>query len=1052
LYIVCEFCWCVELNIKFLLVFVILVLSAFMLNNVNVNASTFVVDGSTYSTVADALSAASDGDIIILGMDVYETAGLIINKNVTIDGAGYQWIFDSIIAPNENAVNVLDVPSHKTGVTLSNLTMVMSVGTADSFIYFNSSYLNLTDVGFIIDGSNDYNASIYGVYEDQNADVYLMDVWSNGSLSYSSYIGVEGASNVSIYVDGFRSFWPYQPSHGSGDFYVQVYGSSNVDFYGNDMYFDNVSNGVSLESYGTSTLDAVLLNMTVGNTDYTALYTDMNGLTGSLFVDGLDVWYTATPIELIANTYQWYNYELNNVFVNYSAHSSVVASLGSPGNSSFRLVNGTFLHSNGGRGLIINLYSGGYDEIVLDTLFIGYSFNDAILFEDGGVGNTSIILSNVVVNYSGGPAVNYLQDYNLAELSFDAYNTTIWYTDSFGFNIFTDATYDSYINIDGAFFNDTERDSVSIAATPNADLTVFLNNLSIVYTYFDGIYIYADPGGDANVNVTDVWVGYSENDAIYVYSDPGYDMTFNVTGFGVGYSGEIGIDFYHSDDVGDDVYILLRDIHINYSYWAAIYVEGGPYYDFNLTLDNVFINYSEEEGIYVDMYPYESTYVFFSDIYLVYASYDGLYIDISSDADLGFELNNVTVEHSDKSGLDIYIYGGYAETFWVDIHGVVTNYSYYQGIDFTSWSYVGYVNISDVYAGEVGASNIIGLYFAFNGGDTEYLLSDIYLNYSSGDGIWVYIQSYSSNVNLTNVVVASVGGVGIIFYGGFGEVPGPSGNVFFIEGGENTLFLENVYVLELDNPVYNPSLVISNSSWDYVGVTVYNSYFNGWILLTDLNNITLVETVFNEASAWIIDSTVRVIWTLDIQVLSQLSGLPIPGSHVVVKNNTTPMFSGYTSGGGHFTYVLDYSITPSSRTAPLLKATASSGPSTSQWVNLGGMTLPSWYTTIIINLNYTVLRISGATSAGLASLTIYGDEGVLKVFWYIDPIDPHNSRLDTYKLKIVNTYTSNNVTVFDILIRMEVGGRLVWLPGQLIIDGNTGTVLLTGPVTLFAKI
>ena len=92
------------------------------------------------------------------------------------------------------------------------------------------------------------------------------------------------------------------------------------------------------------------------------------------------------------------------------------------------------------------------------------------------------------------------------------------------------------------------------------------------------------------------------------------------------------------------------------------------------------------------------------------------------------------------------------------------------------------------------------------------------------------------------------------------------------------------------------------------------------------------------------------------------------------------MSSGYTGAGRHYTYILDYNITASSRTAPLLKATASNGPSSNQWFNLGGTTLPSWYTTVVININYVVLRIPGTTSAGLASLTIYGDEGVLKVF------------------------------------------------------------------------
>ena len=1023
-----------------------------MLNGVNVNASTFVVDGSTYSTVADALAAASDGDIIVLGMDVHEVAGLTIDKNVTIDGAGYQWIFDTISAPNENAVNIIDSPGHKTGVKLIELVMVMAVGSANSFLFFNSSYLNLSDVKFVFEGSNDYNVSLYGFYEDQNASIYLTDVWSNGSLSYAVFFETRGTSNVSIYVDGFRSFWPYQPPHGSGQFYVKTYDSSDVDLFGLNMFFDNVTDAVGLEGYGASLLDVVLVNLTVGHVDNTALYTDVSGTTGSLFVDGLDVWYIGgNPIDLGVGTSQGFNIDINNVFINYSGASSLIAYLEPTGNSSFTLSNGTFLTSAGGYGLGFYLSSSDYSNISLDDIYIGNSSDKAVMFSDGGLGVTSIWMNNVVVNYTGDIGISYFQSYNLQDLFFEVFNTTLWYTGGLGTFINAYPSNDAYVNITNVSFNDTEKTSLSLIASPSGDLMVYLSNFSVVYTDYGATYIYADPGGDAIIDVTDMWVGYADDEGIYVYSDPGYDMFLNVTGFDADYIGAVGIYFYHNDDVGEDAFVSLNGVFINYSYEEAIYVEGGPYNDFNVSMDDVFVNYSEDEGIYVYMYPYESTYAFFSDIFLNYTSYDALYADVSSDADLGLGITNITIGRSDRSGMDIYLYGGYADIFWVDIHGVVVNYSYYPGIDYVSWSYVGYVNISDIYVGEVGVYGTPGLFFGLNGGETEYLLSNLYVNYSYGSGISVYSWSYSSVMNFTDVVVASAEGIGIQFYDIFDETSPSSGNIFFLEGGDNTLYLNNVFVLWLDNPFY-PSLIISNDSSRYMGVNIYNSYFTGWIFLLALDNITLVETFFDEASALIVDSVVGVVWTLDIQVLSQLTGLPIPGSYINLNNNTASVSSGYTGGGGHYTYVLDYNITSSARTAPFLKATASNGPSSSQWFNLGGTTLPSWYTTVVININYTVLRISGATSAGLASLTIYGDEGVLKVFWYIDPINPINSRLDTYKLKIVGTYVSNNVTIFDVLIRMDVGGRPVWLPGQLIIDRNTGLVLLVGPITMLAKL
>jgi len=283
----------------------------------------------------------------------------------------------------------------------------------------------------------------------------------------------------------------------------------------------------------------------------------------------------------------------------------------------------------------------------------------------------------------------------------------------------------------------------------------------------------------------------------------------------------------------------------------------------------------------------------------------------------------------------------------------------------------------------------------------------------------------------------------------FGATPGP---MALITSANNNVTLYNVWVNRVIEE--GSSLYIDNRGRKISNLNVIHSVFNDRIEIYNyygfIWNAWFIETYFNESAAELINTAINNTWTIDIHAISTYTNMPISGVYIQLYNGSDLWATGYTNSGGDYYYTLTYTIDDENRTAPYLSVIGTIDTSSATVYNTGGLTLPSWYTKLILELNYTLLSITGQSNNGLSTLTVTGKTGILKVYRYIDPINPANNRFTIHKIKVLNQYTSNNIKIFNILISIEVAGKEVWLPSQLIIDENTETILLTGPITMYA--
>ena len=243
---------------------------------------------TSYASLAEAVAAAQDGNIVTLAVDA-EGEGIVIDKSITIDfnektysfngGAvgssgtesnGFQILAGGTTTPPISAVN---------SVVLKNGTLNVAEEAADKFYILVQNYANLTVEDMNLDGTN------LDKYAFTDGDSYVL---SNNC----GEVVVKGETNITANNDGDKAF--------AFDACVyQNYVAPVVKVYTTGFINGNIENSATIELYsGTYSFDV---------TEYCATrHAVVDNHDGTYDVEALDV------EEMTIVHEEYYNYEVQN--------------------------------------------------------------------------------------------------------------------------------------------------------------------------------------------------------------------------------------------------------------------------------------------------------------------------------------------------------------------------------------------------------------------------------------------------------------------------------------------------------------------------------------------------------------------------------------------------------------------------------------------------------------------------------------------------------------------------------------------------------------------
>ena len=110
------------------------------------------VGGEKYETLAAAVAAAGDDDTVTL-LKSTAGAGVVIDKNITIDFGGYTYTFTEGVGASGTPSNGFQILKDNE-VTLKNGTLNVAAESADKFYILVQNYANLTVEKMTLDGTN----------------------------------------------------------------------------------------------------------------------------------------------------------------------------------------------------------------------------------------------------------------------------------------------------------------------------------------------------------------------------------------------------------------------------------------------------------------------------------------------------------------------------------------------------------------------------------------------------------------------------------------------------------------------------------------------------------------------------------------------------------------------------------------------------------------------------------------------------------------------------------------------------------------------------------
>ena len=252
-----------------------------------------------YSTLAEAVEAAKDGDIIEGLVDTYyPTTPVTITKNITIMPRGNgALIFDGSKLKNnsvqvgdviENINNVLRIPTQNYNVTLINLTFTNVVNQGFGGAIYNHGHLNVYNCTFVNNAAlgDDYYTYPYGggAIFNYNGHVIVRDSYFEGNIAYMGgaiYSSADKETPASLDIN-------------------------NATFkYNKGLTQDDAGGAIAVAQYTYAVINNTQFIGNTATTKTTAQYTTAGGTGGAIFIR-TTIYSLITNSNFVNNTaYYW---------------------------------------------------------------------------------------------------------------------------------------------------------------------------------------------------------------------------------------------------------------------------------------------------------------------------------------------------------------------------------------------------------------------------------------------------------------------------------------------------------------------------------------------------------------------------------------------------------------------------------------------------------------------------------------------------------------------------------------------------------------------------
>ena len=149
------------------------------------------VNGVKYITLAGAVAAAENGGTVTL-LNNATGAGVVIDKDITIDFAGYTYSFNKGVGSTGTTTNGFQILEGNT-VVLKDGTLNVAEEAKDEFYILVQNYANLTVQDMTLDGTN------LDKYSGTDGDSYTL---SNNSGT----VAITGATNIIANDEGYLAY------------------------------------------------------------------------------------------------------------------------------------------------------------------------------------------------------------------------------------------------------------------------------------------------------------------------------------------------------------------------------------------------------------------------------------------------------------------------------------------------------------------------------------------------------------------------------------------------------------------------------------------------------------------------------------------------------------------------------------------------------------------------------------------------------------------------------------------------------------------------------
>jgi len=208
------------------------------------------------------------------------------------------------------------------------------------------------------------------------------------------------------------------------------------------------------------------------------------------------------------------------------------------------------------------------------------------------------------------------------------------------------------------------------------------------------------------------------------------------------------------------------------------------------------------------------------------------------------------------------------------------------------------------------------------------------------------------------------------------------------------------------------------------------------------------ETVYNPYGSL---GSPRSIWTLNVQVLSSYTGLPVSGIRIDYWEDGVYVGSAYTGGDGNSYFTFDYVFDSTDPFIQDLDFSISLSYFSGYWsyrLDFGILTtLPSWYDKIILRLAILAIKGYGMLDHIPALMTLMGDRGVILLFADAGSLIRFLSgdRDVPYKLLRVYIHDMSDYGTY-LVVEATLENHLAWrVPVRMWILPRQGILRIHGP-------